>query len=155
VWPGYRPIAVTAAIAVLSLLMLIDLDFYFNDSYDEYYLGGGNAYTAMQIVDYLEQQQNPHPIVYFFGWPRMGYFSISSIPYLAPYAEGIDVNEPLTQRPEWELSGETTFLFLPERLSDLALVQDAYPNGTLHTWLDEEDQLQFTVYVVPALSVRS
>lgn len=154
-WPQVRPITITAVIVVIALLMLIDIDFYFNESADNYYLGGGNAYTAMHVIDYLEQQQNPHPLVYFFGWPRMGYSSIASIPYLAPYAEGVDVNEPLTQPPDWQLHGETTFLFLPERVSDLAWVKQAYPHGTVTSWLDEKDDLQFTVYTVPASQAGS
>ncbi|MCO5187756.1 MAG: glycosyltransferase family 39 protein [Anaerolineae bacterium] len=154
-WPQFRPIAITTAIIIIAMLMVFDIDFYFNESADNYYLGGGNAYTAMYIVDYLEQQQNPHPIVYFFGWPRMGYLSISSIPYLAPYAEGIDVNEPLNQPPDWELTGETAFLFLPERISDLTWIEKAYPGGIMTSWLDEKEDLQFIVYTVSTTQAGS
>lgn len=148
-------VAITTAIIIIAMLMVFDIDFYFNESADNYYLGGGNAYTAMYIVDYLEQQQNPHPIVYFFGWPRMGYLSISSIPYLAPYAEGIDVNEPLNQPPDWELTGETAFLFLPERISDLTWIEKAYPGGIMTSWLDEKEDLQFIVYTVSTTQAGS
>ena len=95
-WPQFRPIAITTAIIIIAMLMVFDIDFYFNESADNYYLGGGNAYTAMYIVDYLEQQQNPHPIVYFSAGPAWAILSISSIPLSGPYAEGIDVNEPAT-----------------------------------------------------------
>lgn len=122
-----RRAAAATALVLLALVVLRDLDYYFNDVYDSYVLGGHNTETATAVARYLEKQ--PAATVYFFGLPRMGYASLSTIPYLAPQMTGHDVATPLTAEPTWALDGPTHFIFLPERMAELAYVHSAYPAG--------------------------
>jgi 4-amino-4-deoxy-L-arabinose transferase-like glycosyltransferase len=73
-------------------------------------------------------------LTFYFGdysaSQRFGY-SHSSIPYLASHANGHDVLQPLTEPPDWELQGTTVFVFLPERSSEMAIVQERYPGGNV------------------------
>jgi hypothetical protein len=49
---------------------------------------------------------------------------------VAPRASGHDVRDPLTSPPDWALAGPTTFIFLPERRHELALIEQRYPGRT-------------------------
>lgn len=128
-WP--RGGGVLAALALFFMVLIVagDLKYYFTDAYDEYVLGGHNTQTATVVARYLQKEPAPAPQVYFFGLPRMGYFSLSTIPYLAPRAEGHDVARPLTAPPSWILDRPTLFVFLPERFEEMKYVEDAYPGG--------------------------
>ncbi len=144
-----RQAAAAVAIVLLALVVLRDLDFYFNDVYDSYVLGGYNTETATAVARYLEQQ--PAATVYFFGLPRMGYASLSTIPYLAPHMSGHDVDSPLTAAAPWALDGPTLFIFLPERLAELEHVRAAYPGGREapgQRWSGGDRMPLFTVYAV-------
>lgn len=128
-WP--RGVGVLTKLALIFMVLIVagDLEYYFTDVYDEYVLGGYNTQTATIVARYLQEEPAPAPQVYFFGLPRMGYFSVSTIPYLAPGAEGHDVAQPLTAPPSWILDGPTLFVFLPERFKEVKYVEDAYPGG--------------------------
>ncbi|MEZ4517161.1 MAG: hypothetical protein R3C44_10095 [Chloroflexota bacterium] len=78
----------------------------------------------------------------------MGYFSLSTIPFLAPEMRGQDVVDPLTMPPDWGLAGPTLFVFLPERLGELPLVEDAFPNGYYEEYFSPEGEMLFAVYAV-------
>jgi hypothetical protein len=149
-WP-HRWLALGGVTAVLLLLTFADLKYYFFDVYDHYVLGGWNTETATQVAHYLRDQDVPEQDVYFFGAPRMGYYSLSTIPYLAPQMRGIDVPTPLTGEPAWSLSGPTTFIFLPERVGELGFVQPTYPNGRIYTHTLDDGRHVFTAYVIESL----
>lgn len=137
--------------AVLLLGVVVqDLHYYFFDVYDSYVLGGINTQVATDIAYYLEEQEPADQKVYFFGFPRMGYFSLSTIPYLVPEMEGEDITDPLGAPPEWQLNGPTQFIFLPERLEELEHVREAYPNGAYQEFYAEADPeiLLFAVYEI-------
>jgi hypothetical protein len=134
-------------------LMALNLDFYFRQVPKEYVLGGPNTETAMAIAEYLQTQ--PAQTVYFLGWPRMGYSSIASIPFLAPQIDGRDVFEPLTTMPDWPVTTPVMFLFLPERAHELSLVQQRFPNGEVAKHVRASDQqIFFVVYQVSAPEVE-
>ncbi len=146
-WPRYRRWVLVAAFSLVALLCAIDLRYYFVDvTMGPYVLGGGNTKTATQIAQYLEQQPQDRQ-VYYFGFPRMGYFSLSTIPYLVPEIEATDVVDPIVEPPSWELAGPTTFIFLPERLEEYGLVSAAYPDGVFET-IPNNGPMQFAVYTV-------
>jgi hypothetical protein len=145
-WPASRPFAVTGVVIIVLFIAFFDIDFYFNQVYEEYVLGGGNAQVALELAEYLQDQDEAEPIVYFFGWPRMGYYSIASLSYLAPHAEGIDINDPLTAAPNWELTAPTTFVFLPERMADFEWVQQVYPGGIRDEFVINDQIVLFTIY---------
>ena len=90
--------------------------------------------------------------MYFFGAPRM-YGDFPTIRYLAPATESVDILDPLQQPPAPGFAlpdKDAVFVFLPERLAELRLVQQTYPHGTLRfvTSPVSPDNL-FTLYRVP------
>jgi 4-amino-4-deoxy-L-arabinose transferase-like glycosyltransferase len=149
-WPRQRPIWSTAVALIVGWLMLTDGYYYFFKVYDNYILGGINTLVATEVAHFLQEQPEPAPMVYFFGWPRMGYYSLSTIPYLAPQVQAQDVAAPLTVAPNWALGRPTYFIFLPERSSELVFVQASYPHGRLQDVVDENGQILFVVYSLAA-----
>lgn len=149
-WPRYRSVIAAAALLVIGLVGLNDLHYYFAEVYDDYVLGGHNTQVATAVAHYLREQDDPSQAVYFFGLPRMGYYSLSTIRYLAPRMEGNDVEAPLTAPPSWRLEGSTIFIFLPERAGELTHVRAAYPGGVERSWrsVDDPDTLLFIAYEV-------
>lgn len=126
-WTRGRALAPALAILLMALVAQRDLAYYFFDVYDSYVLGGYNTETATAIARYLKDE--PAHTVYFFGPPRMGYSSLSTIPYLAPQMKGNDVTTPLAGPAPWALDGPVLFIFLPEREGELAYVCATYPRG--------------------------
>jgi hypothetical protein len=108
-----------------------------------------NTVVATKVAAYLQDQENPQQDVYFFGFPRMGYSSHSTIPYLVPDMIGHDVVEPLTGSPEWPISGPAIFVFLPERLQELQHVISTYPDGAYREFFHVDGQLLYATYEVP------
>jgi hypothetical protein len=151
-WPDYGRWVMVAVTAVMLWVVAVDLDFYFVRAYGYFVLGGINTETATDVAHYLQDRDTPQQTVYFFGFPRMGYYSLGTVPYLVSEAVGIDVPaEPITTQPEWVLNGPTIFIFLPERLGELGLVQRTYPNGSYREFFsDVNGQMLFASYeVVP------
>jgi 4-amino-4-deoxy-L-arabinose transferase-like glycosyltransferase len=128
-WPRQRRLLAALALLLMVLIVAGDLNYYFRDVYDEYVLGGANTETAHVMAHYLQEQEDGSQDVYFFGWPRMGYYSISTVPYLAPQMQGHDINQPLIEPPGWNLSGPSIFIFLPERQNELQHIQASFPQG--------------------------
>ena len=147
-WPRYSRFLLLGPILGMVWISASDLRYYFFEVYDNYVLGGVNTEVATSVAHFLEEKEPPQS-VYFFGFPRMGYYSLSTIPYLVPEADARDVLEPITDWPEGELSRPTTFVFLPERENELAYVRDAYPQGTYRQIRNENGLLLFVAYDVP------
>lgn len=146
-WPRFGWLALVGAGLVGAWLMGTDLKFYFVDVHQGYVLGGINTETAMYVADYLETKEAPEPI-YFFGWPRMGYYSIASITYLEPEFTAQDVMQPLTTPPTWPLRAPTLFIFLPERRGELDWVARSYPGGQITQHARTDGTILFITYEV-------
>jgi 4-amino-4-deoxy-L-arabinose transferase-like glycosyltransferase len=121
------PISV-GAVAVLLFAGWGDLTFYFGDFSASHTVGDANTEVATALGKYLATRE-PGTQVYFLGG-RMGYFTHATIRYLAPEAIGRDVNDALTGPPDWEISGPTIFVVLPERRAELQHIMNRYPGGT-------------------------
>ncbi len=144
-WPDGKRVIPAVSLVVILWLSFTSATYYFVDVYENgYVLGGWNTAVATEIAHYL-QTQAPQK-VYFFGFPVMGYYSLSTIPYLAPEMAGEDVAEPLTAPPDWPLNGPALFIFLPGRLNELELVRAAYPRGRYREFVNAEGRLMFVVY---------
>jgi hypothetical protein len=144
-WPRWRPLPLLAVAVLMALMAWSNLRFYFVTVAGDYVLGGNNTLAATRVALYLREQE-PVPEVYFFGAPRMGYYSLATIPYLAPEIEAIDVIEPLDAPPAWPVVPPARFIFLPEREAELAFVRAAYPGGQW-TWMaDKSGMPLFLVY---------
>ena len=145
-WPTARPAVVAVVGIVVAAACWVDLSFYFGDFSAGKRFGDLNTETASAVARML-QERDPGVEVYFFGG-RMGYYSHSSIPYLAAHANGHDVLEPLTSPPNWDLPGPTVFVFLPERAAEMALVQQRYPGGQIFQESGRDAEL-YSAYEVP------
>ena len=79
------------------------------------------------------------------AWPRFN--------FLAPKMIGEDVVDPLQAPPDWNLDGQTQFIFLPERLIELEQIQMSYPGGQYHEIMSDKGGMLFAVYeIVPPVS---
>jgi 4-amino-4-deoxy-L-arabinose transferase-like glycosyltransferase len=145
-YPRAQAAVVAAAFTLMALIALVDVNYYFNRVYDNYVLGGLNTVVATEVANFLRDKEPAGQDVYFFGFPRMGYFSLSTIPFLAPDKNGIDIIEPLTIPPDFLIDGPTLFIFLPERLSELELVRQRYPDGAYEEFYSDKGEFLFAVY---------
>ncbi|MFO7663388.1 MAG: glycosyltransferase family 39 protein [Chloroflexota bacterium] len=145
-YPRAQAAIVAAALTLMALVALVDVNYYFNRVYDTYVLGGLNTQVATEVAYFLRDEEPAEQDVYFFGFPRMGYFSLSTIPFLAPDKNGIDIIDPLTLPPDFLISGPTLFIFLPERLNELELVRQRYPGGGYEEFYSDQGEFLFAVY---------
>ncbi len=146
-WPAQRWLVIIAALIFIIGLGANDLRYYFFEVYDSYVLGGVNTEIATELAQYLAEEETP-PDVYFFGFPRMGYYSLSTLPYLVPDIDAQDIDQPLDSAPDWQLKGPTVFVFLPERESELAFVTTAYPQGSKLEIKQANGNTLYTAYQV-------
>jgi len=144
-WPRLRWVTLGSIAGLLVLACWEDLRFYFGDFSANKRFGDGNTEVATQVGMYLAKKE-PGVQVHFLGG-RMGYYSHSTIPYLAPEAVGSDVPDVLTGPPDWELTGPTIFILLPERAQELDLLEQSYPGGTYTQYPGKEGVL-FLAYEV-------
>ena len=147
IWPNARPAIAAGVGLTVAIACWVDLSFYFHEFSGSKRFGDHNTETAIAVAKMLNERE-PGVEVYFMGG-RMGYYSHSSIPYLASHAKGHDVLQPLTSPPSWDLSGPTIFVFLPERSAELALVQEKYPGGEMFQEAGRDSSL-YLAYELPA-----
>jgi len=145
-WKEHRRLFSLLAVVIMLVLGADEIRFYFNDYTPDSDFGGVNSRVAQKMADYLEYKSDEFQ-VFFYGPPRMGYRSISSIPFLAPHIEGIDVYEPWgsgdNRRPT---SDHLIFVFLPEHEDQIKPVQSEYPGGTLIEEIFRENELLYYLY---------
>lgn len=136
--PGKTPDGYALAAVVLMAGGILDLTFYFRDYAPLASRGDLNTQVATEIarriVGYPDRSQ-----LYFFGAPRMIYGGFSTMRFVAPQVEGVDVLMPLEAPPDWTIDGEVTaFAFVPERAADLDFVKRRYPGGRAQ-WINTPD----------------
>jgi hypothetical protein len=132
-WPK---IAHIFAHLVLLLCMVLffknTLSYYFDYTpHSTYIIAESNESVAQHLGEFLITQPEDTQVV-FFGVPRMGFYSISSMQYIAPKVDGLDMLEPWgsEQNPKPN-SDHLIFVFLPQNADEIPLVQADYPGGKL------------------------
>ncbi len=139
----------TTAVAIFAV---ISLQGYFLDFTPQRLYGGRHAELATDLAPLLNELSDTH-YAFFFGPPAM-YWGFATIPYMAPDMPGQDVIEQLqTPLPPAMLppGRDALFIFLPHRLSEMALVQQAFPGGEVREIYSEVDDLWLaTLYIAPA-----
>ncbi len=146
--PRARLAAYAAAVVVMLLMMAIDLRFYFAEYIPAKGQGDINTQVAGTLGKYLADYP-PGSQVYCLCPPRMGFFSFSTVPYLAPRVTGHEVSDVVLAPPEWTLVGpRTAFVFLPERAIELATVAQKYPGGETKQFYADDGTLLFVVYEI-------
>lgn len=147
-----RPQVVAAILAAVTLaLMGSSVSYYFLEYTPLRIYGGSNALLATSLAAYVNQHLAADTQLVFFGWPRMS-VNFGTIPYLAPHVERTDVMEPLARPPPPDLAAPDrplVFVFVPERVSELAYVRTTFPAGIEETVPAPLDgSILFTLYRV-------
>ena len=132
------------------LFAVISLHTYFVVHLPQRIYGGGHAELATVIAPTLRDLAPDHQ-VYFAGIPRM-YWGFATLPYLAPRAEGYDVEGFIEPVEDDLVSRErgAVFVFLPERKGELLAVEKGYPGGEEQRFYSPVDgHLLVVLYIVP------
>lgn len=145
-WPQYKRVFGFLALAFIMLVSLDEVRFYFQVYTPRSDLGGENTLVANRLADFLKDKSSEWEVA-FFGSPRMGYYSISALPYLAPQITGYDMNKPWGSDQNPRLPGDHLFfVFLPGLESDLRAVQASYPGGQLLEERTSDGRLLYWLY---------
>jgi hypothetical protein len=147
--PAFTKWIYVTLLAILIVFGAEELRFYYFDYSSKAELGGDNGLVAQNLADYLQTKDTSWQVV-FFGSPRMGYYSYSTLPYLDPQIQGVDMNAPWGSPDNPALTSDhIIFVFLPNHYDDLKAVQASYPNGRLHEEKYKDNTL-YWLYEVPS-----
>jgi 4-amino-4-deoxy-L-arabinose transferase-like glycosyltransferase len=125
-----RPLSIGAVTVAVLALMTWNVYFYFGSYTPRNSYGGTHALT--EIAYYLRPQVGER-YVYMFTSPYF-YLNHGTIKFVAKNPAGIDVIEPLTEitaLPPPTAGLRPRFIFVPERIHELEVVRQQYPNGQL------------------------
>lgn len=136
----------------VAVFAVISLQTYFVAFAPQRIYGGSHAELGTDLAPLLNALDETHE-AFFVGAPWM-YWGFGTIPYMVQEMPGRDILEPLTQPPAPDLLSPGrggVFIFLPERANELALVQEAFPNGQLQELraTDTDGRLMALLYIVP------
>jgi 4-amino-4-deoxy-L-arabinose transferase-like glycosyltransferase len=104
--------------------------------------------TATEIATYLHNRAG-QTFAYMFT-PTNLYLNYATIKFIADDPPGMDVLDPLTSitaLPEPPVGLRPVFIFIPERLNELAVVKQRYPNGNLREYARPQDPQHPYVYI--------
>jgi 4-amino-4-deoxy-L-arabinose transferase-like glycosyltransferase len=150
-WEKRAAVFNIAAIIVILILVISDINFYFLEFTPLASLGAGNGQVAQTLAYYLQEKSEDWQVA-FFGVPRMGYHSISSLSYLAPHIEGVNMDHPWGSDQNPELTSDhVIFVFLPNHEDNLRAIQEAYPTGELAEEYESDGDLLYWYYEVSPL----
>ena len=148
IWKPRQAIMTALVIFIVVIISGDELRFYFYEHIPKSDFGGDNSLVAQRLADYLQDKPEDYQVL-FFGWPRMGYYSISSLPYLAPHISGVDMDHlwGSDENPE-PGSDHLIFVFLPDHYDQLELVQADYPVGQMKIETTRDDRPLYLLYEI-------
>jgi hypothetical protein len=126
-----RYILPALAALLVGVLCWLSINWYFVEYTPMRIYGNYTAVTASALVQYAQKELDSSYRMVFFGAPEM-YIDFGSIKYLLPDIAGQDVSERLTAPFDprtLPADKQPIFFFMPFRRSELAFVQQTYPNG--------------------------
>jgi 4-amino-4-deoxy-L-arabinose transferase-like glycosyltransferase len=147
IMPQRKNLVLLGVSAILAISMIGDISFYFGSYSMSQKFGDINTEVAQRVAQYLNTLEGS-PTVYFYGLPRMGYYTHSSIQYLAPHATGEDIPDPLQEAPGDLAKGMVVFVFLPERIEEIEFVRAAFPDGEDLDFVGRNNMQLFTIYLI-------
>lgn len=141
---------------ILAVLFAVDDSrFYFFDYTPNSEFSGFHGQVAQHFANYLQDYDTSWEVI-FIGWPDMGYYSISSLPFLAPQIKGVDYFQPWghpdNPLPDYD---NVMFVFLPNHAEELAKCQEQYPGGKLTTAYNERHEMLYYLYKLEGLPVTT
>lgn len=138
----------TAMVIVALFLAADDARFYYSEFTHHIGFGGFNDHVAQTLALRLKNEPADMEVV-FIGYPRMGYHSISSLPYLAPQIKFSDAIMPWGSAEDPKPVGKRVlFAFLPGHEADQAAVEAEYPGGSWSEYFADNEILLFRLYEV-------
>lgn len=150
-WPNLqKPLS---ALALLSILLIgvDELRFYYLTYTPASRFGDENGLVAQRLASYLKDQPASLRVL-LWGAPRMGYYSISSLPYLAPQITGGDVQVGLSDEEMSALRGQPLALvFLPEQEASRQQAVRLLPGGNLIKEYNQDGQILYWLYDIRSL----
>lgn len=147
-WPHWRKLTTALVLTVVVLLAVDDSRFYYFEYTRESQSSVENSAITQHLADYLAYT-SPEWEVQFYGAPYMGYYSISNLPYLVRWINGVDANQP------WGDPGNPApgskkmiFVFTGVHTEDFVACKTQYPGGKEVTELNPTGQLLYYLYQV-------
>jgi hypothetical protein len=138
------------SMAVISVtvfaIMIWNIFFYFGDYTWRNCYGDSDAIT--EIADYLHPQAGTR-YVYMFAAPYF-YLGHGTIKFVGQDPAGTDVIDPLvsaTALPDPAPGLKPLFIFVPERLGELEIVKQRYPNGQLQEYRFQPANVRPSIYI--------
>ncbi len=140
---------VEAAMVIVALFLAADdARFYYGKFTRNIGFGGLDDHVAQTLALRLKNEPAGLEVI-FIGYPRMGYHSISSLPYLAPQIQYYDANLPWGSAEDPKPVGKRVlFAFLPGHEADQAAVEADFPEGTWSDHYSDNGILLFRLYDV-------
>jgi 4-amino-4-deoxy-L-arabinose transferase-like glycosyltransferase len=141
-----------ASILLVGYMAADDLNFYFREyTPQSVYLGRYDFVgTGGEVARRLVEQLNNRPVqweVVFLTNSLMGYYSDPAIRYLAPNAEGTDINATWGSPDNPPIPYGNLFLvIMPGREEEIPLIQADCPGGTLGEIRASDGSLLYTYY---------
>ena len=137
------------AVAVAAMLVVGSVRYYFGPYQKSMVYGSFNGEVSTAIGYYM-QRLGPDWKQYFFGAPRM-WVDFGSATFIAKNSY-LDVVDPLAGPPTFvDPRYNAAFIILPDRMAELPLIQQAYPDGQLNEVYrngEANGPLLFSVYTV-------
>jgi len=128
---GVRGVPGRAILVIMvALFALSSLSTYFLEYTPQRIYGGPYAELATEIAPTLREMRPDHRF-YFVGAPWM-YWGIATIPYLVPNADAVDVTGSIEEAISSALESvekKAVFIFIPQRMAELAPVRESFPEG--------------------------
>jgi hypothetical protein len=143
-WGRARAGVWLASMACVCLCGYQSLHFYFVIYTPQRMFSDDNTAVADAVGRYL-RERGDGTVCYLLGAPRL-YFGHATIPYLAPGAVGVDIIAPLQAADSLAPPPGAVFVILPERESELAVVQRWLPGGAIYRHLDARGRTLFISY---------
>lgn len=125
--PYWRPAFILLMVTGFGVISSIT---YFNNFSPKRTYGGPNAYLATAVSAQI-QADSTIGRAYVLGAPNI-YWGFATFPYLAAGIIADDIEEPLTTPPSETVlapNGSTIFILHRDRLNELELLINAYPQG--------------------------
>lgn len=148
IWLKHARVAALLGYAVIFIAMASDLNFYFREyrAMDRRENLASNGRVAQELANYLQDKPEGAQVVFMHN-PRMGYYSIPSIQFLAPQATGIDAPPDWASFDRSQLTGSRIiFVFLPEDQGEIETVREEFPGGLLLYKNNSNGELLFWLY---------
>jgi hypothetical protein len=104
--------------------------------------------TPTEVANYLHNRAGK-TFVYMFT-PNNLYLNYATIKFIANDPPGMDVLSPLTSitdLPEPPVGLRPVFIFIPERLNELEVVKQRYPDGNLQQYFRPQDPQHPYMYI--------